>query len=281
MGTADPLPRLLDHAQTLLSPVTEQVGAWREHAPPFAETESNILINVFFARSTRTYEAIVRHLGDVGFAEQGAMLNRSLFEDMVDARWVSLNPDLAATRLRQHFRASEDLRLAVARDFPEFFGTDLDAFELDPPMTDDERNELARAFGRYGQGSWTGLTLHSRFEQVAGTWVEGLERRQAEFFFRWLHRLNNETLHPSAHSLGRLGAPRRFEHELHFRLGSTEDLLEEVLFFAFWTYSQTARLLFETFGLTGWHKLYTAFAVPGLAAFADASNARRNAAERD
>jgi hypothetical protein len=170
------------------------------------------------------------------------MLNRSLFEDMVDARWVSLNRDLAVTRLRQHYRSSEDLRLRVARDFPDFFGDTVDGVVLDPPMTEQERAELDGIFGSYGHKSWTGLPLHKRFEQVENTWAEGRERRQAEFFFRWLHRLNNETLHPSAHSLGRLGAPQRVADELHFRLGSTEHLLADVLFFALWTYSEISPL---------------------------------------
>jgi hypothetical protein len=34
---------------------------------------------------------VVKHLGNKGFGEQVVMLNRSLFEDMIDARWVSLN----------------------------------------------------------------------------------------------------------------------------------------------------------------------------------------------
>jgi hypothetical protein len=80
----------------------------------------DLLIQTISARSTRTYEGVVEHLGNRGFAEQGAMLNRSLFEDMVDARWVSLNPDLAVERLRKHDRYSHALRLDVANRFPEY-----------------------------------------------------------------------------------------------------------------------------------------------------------------
>ncbi len=38
---------------------------------------------------TATYEAVVRWLGERAFGEQGLMLNRSLFEDMVDAHFTS------------------------------------------------------------------------------------------------------------------------------------------------------------------------------------------------
>ena len=56
----------------------------------------------FFVRSTRTYEAVIGPLSGRRFEAQGAMLNRSLFEDMVDARWIGLNPALAAQRMEQH-----------------------------------------------------------------------------------------------------------------------------------------------------------------------------------
>jgi hypothetical protein len=124
------------------------------------------------------------------------MLNRTLFEDMVDARWVSLNPDLAVERLRQHDRYSHALRLDVANRFPEY--TQGVLTELDPPMSDAERTQSIELFGCYGDGSWTGVSLFDRFREVEQTWPEGLARRQADFMRAWVHRLNNETLHLSA-----------------------------------------------------------------------------------
>jgi hypothetical protein len=269
---SDPLPGLLGHCQKLYRTVTDRVMAWRERDQPFANTTANVLLNVFYARSSRTYQAIVEHLGERGFGEQGAMLNRSLWEDMVDARWVSLNPELADERLRQHHRYSEQLRLDTAKRFEDFFGEDIADKELDPPMDDVERGALRKHFGRWGTGSWTGRDLHERFREILPTWQDTRQRRQAEFVFAWLHQLNNETLHPTAYSLGKLGGPSSIGNELHFRLGSTQHLLKEVLWFAFWTYTQTVALLFEFFELDGWEEIHREVVVPGLGAFAEASS---------
>ena len=145
MSSSDPhlkfaLSAEFAHCQKLLEAVTEFVQRWKENGGRALETLADALIHSIFARSTRTYEAVVEHLGNRGFAEQGAMLNRSLFEDMVDARWVSLNPDLAVERLRQHERYSQALRLDVEQRFPEYLPGSLK--EFDPPMSDDQRKQL-------------------------------------------------------------------------------------------------------------------------------------------
>lgn len=266
------LDKQLAHAQTLLREVTRPIGNWKENGGRAFETVTDVLIQAIFARSTRTYAAVVGHLGDRGFAEQGAMLNRSLFEDMVDARWVSFNPELAIERLRQHDRYSQALRLDVAARFPEYLGNVLP--ELDPPMSDEERKKLRDLFGTYGDGSWTGISLYERFKAIEGSWDQGLARRQADFMRAWMHRLNNETLHLSAYSLGRLGSPKNIENELHFNLGSTEDYLLDVLWCAFWTYLQTVWLLWDTFGLRGKDEIDEDVAQPAFAAFNEALLAR-------
>lgn len=178
------LDKQLKHCQRLRDEVGRSVKSWKENGGRAFETTADLLIQAIFARSTRTYTAIVEHLGNRGFAEQGAMLNRSLFEDMVDARWISLNPNLAVERLRQHERFSQTLRLDVAGRFPEYLKGVLK--ELDPPMTDAERKLLEALFGDFGERSWTGLSLYTRFKAIDSTWGEGLERRQADFMRAWV-----------------------------------------------------------------------------------------------
>ncbi len=262
----------LAHCQGLLESVTGVLGNWRERGGRAFENGAEQLIHAILARSTRTYEAVVEHLGNRGMAEQGAMLNRSLFEDMVDARWVSLNPELALQRLREHDRYSQALRLDVAKRFPEYLpaGT---LKELAPAMSEKERKDGQEHFGRFGDGSWTGENSYTRFKVVEETWPEGLARRQADFFRAWLHRLNNETLHLSAYSLTRLGAPQLIGNELHFRLGSTEAYLTQTLGCALWTYWQTALFVFENFGLQQVAEdLEKSIVTPALAHFAEATH---------
>jgi hypothetical protein len=88
------IERQLAVCRRLLDAVGAYGAAWRGRGGrPMADL-TDVLLHTFLARSTRTFEAIV-HLGSRGFGEQAAMLNRSLFEDMVDAHWVSLHRGLA------------------------------------------------------------------------------------------------------------------------------------------------------------------------------------------
>ena len=61
------------------------------------------LIFAVFARATLTYRAVL-HLCRGGYTEQADMLNRSLFEDMAIAHWISLpeHQEEAVDLLRKH-----------------------------------------------------------------------------------------------------------------------------------------------------------------------------------
>jgi hypothetical protein len=54
----------------------------------------------------------------MGFGNQGEMLERSLFEDMVDAHWVTTEPELAETRFDEHLRHGAILFGDAARHHP-------------------------------------------------------------------------------------------------------------------------------------------------------------------
>jgi hypothetical protein len=260
----DAASQQLGHCGKLLDAVTEYVSDWRAHGGRAFGNNGEIVLQTIFARSTRTYEAVVRHLGPRGFGEQAMMLNRSLFEDMVDAHWVSLNPELAFERLSQHHRYSQRLRLDVASRFPHYFGSDLP--EMKPPMDEDEHKKLAKLFGDFGERSWTGLNIHTRFEAIQGCWTNEVARRQARFMYLWVQRENNETLHLSSYSLASIGGPTLKDNALHFRIGSTEHLLGPALLWAFWTYSQTVTLVFDTFELGVTAELQDQVVEPGLIA---------------
>jgi hypothetical protein len=262
----DAAPEQLSHCERLLDSVTEYISDWQVHGGRAFRNGGEVVMQTIFARSTRTYEAVVRHLGSHGFGEQATMLNRSLFEDMVDAHWVSLNPELAFERLVQHHRYSQRLRLDVASRFPHYFGTDLP--EMKPLMDEAERKRLARLFGDFGERSWTGLNIHARFEAIEGCWTNEVARRQARFMYLWVQRENNETLHLSAHSLAGIGKPTLKDDALHFRIGSTEELLGPALLWAFWTYAQTVTLVFDIFELGVSVALREQVVEPGLIALA-------------
>jgi hypothetical protein len=207
---------------------------------------SDLLLLTIFARSTRTYEAVVRWLGEGGFGEQGMMLNRSLFEDMVDAHWVAQNPVLAVERLRQHDLYSRLLRAETQRRFPDWFDG------RRPPslkVANEQRREMRKLFGKHGSNSWTGVpSTDERLASVLSCWKSEEDRRQVQFWAAWVHKLMNEVLHPSSFSIGRLGAPIVNERQnFEWRFGSTTEWLTQALHAALWTYSQTVGLIIERY----------------------------------
>lgn len=206
-------------------------------------TLADRIILSIFMRSTRTYEAVTRHLGESGFGEQGLMLDRSLWEDMIDLHWVSLNEDLAAERLKQHDLFSRLLRADTQRQFQEKFDG-----KAPPkiPVSNEERKELTKLFGRSGSRSWTGVSGSDRLKSVLAYWPTEEEQRDVLFWEAWVVKTANETLHPSAFSIGRIGVnapsqPSRSAWE--WRCGSTSEWLTHALHAAWWTYSQSIGLI--------------------------------------
>lgn len=219
---------------------------WEAFGQPGIFTTPNIIVTSIFARSTRTYEGVVKHLTGGGFGEQGVMLNRALFEDMVDARWASLNPDLAVERFAAHDRWTRHLADRVASDFPDYQTGD------EPPpieLSEEEKREYAKLFGDWGQRSWTGVPMRRRLKEVEQQWTEGPIRRQFQYMYRRVQRINNEVLHLSSTSMGRLPtAPRENEDgQVQFRFGASGHMVHPALFGAFWAYSHTLLLLFDIF----------------------------------
>ena len=63
------------------------------------ERTEDALLAALLSRSSNTFWAAIE-LCQIGFGEQALMLNRSLFEDMVDAHWVTVDPTTAKADTR-------------------------------------------------------------------------------------------------------------------------------------------------------------------------------------
>jgi hypothetical protein len=206
----------------------------------------DLILITLFVRASRTYEGVVRWLGQHSFGEQGLMLNRSLFEDMIDAHWVALNKELAIERLEQHDLSSRLLRAETQRKFPRIF-------DNEPPpkirVSNEERRTLRALYGKGGSGSWTGVrNLDQRVAEVKGFWPEGEEQELLLWWTAWVHKISNEMLHPSALSLGRLGTPEVDEDgTMQWHFGATRNLLSRALQGALWTYGQIVGLVVDTY----------------------------------
>lgn len=173
------------------------------------------------------------------------MLCRSLWEDMVDAHWVADNPALAVDRLELHHRFSRYLRAQTQRTFKKLFEG------RDPPpqkVSAKELTEMRKLFGKYGTRSWTGVSGQKRLTSIIHHWKTDDDREAAEFMGAWVLKLLNETIHPTALSIGRMGSPVvNKAGNFEYRFGSTPDWLTHALHAALWTYAQTVGLVLELY----------------------------------
>ncbi|MFN8161718.1 MAG: DUF5677 domain-containing protein [Solirubrobacterales bacterium] len=231
--------------EKLLDFVLGAIVPWRGRA---LEREHDGLIAAIFARTTNTYWSALE-LARMGFGEQASMLNRSLFEDMVDLHWIADNPETAIEHYDQHNRHGEMLLADALRKHPEF----MPAGEL-PAVHSEERARLDKLFGQYGHRSWTTTTLYDRVESIEHWWGQRDDVRHLQFFRDVVHRDNNQLLHVSAHSLNQM--VRRSGPDaggLALKLGPGDEYLDRALFSSFWIYAQSVGLLLEHFEFAEHH----------------------------
>jgi hypothetical protein len=207
---------------------------------PLDEERGDQILVALLARSTNTFWVSIE-LARIGFGEQAIMLNRSLFEDMVDAHWVTLEPELARDRFEQHFRHSQMLFADAARQHPERFAED------DVPFLDEtDRPELAKIFGDYGHKSWTGVDMHRRVESIEHLWTNEDDQKVLHFFRRIVYRDSNQQLHPSAQALNDL-VRSSSETELGLKVGPGPEGVRRSLWSAYWLSVQIVSLVFQHF----------------------------------
>jgi SEC-C motif/Family of unknown function (DUF5677) len=215
------------------------VRPWRGRLLDPARPE-DALLAALLARSAKTFWAVIE-LARVGFGEQGMMLNRSLFEDMVDAHWITLDPELAKSRYVQHHDHGQMIMFEALAKHPTLYDP------ADIPSSDPERRKgLDGLFGTYGHKSWTGIPLHTRVEMVEHLWIDEREREHLRFFGRIVQRMNNQQLHTSADALNRT-VRNRSDAEVAFQLGPSDAFVEQALFGAFWTFLYILRLILDHF----------------------------------
>jgi hypothetical protein len=230
--------RRLEACERLREFAISMAEPWGGRALDDDRTE-DMLVAVIFSRSTSTFWAAT-DLARVGFGAQAAMLNRSLFEDMVDAHWVTVQPELAKLRLEQHDLHGRMLLADAVRDE----GDVLSADEI-PTFDTDERKKLDDIFGEYGHRLWTGIGLYPRVKLIEPLWrdpkVAGLD-----FMRRVVHRENNQLLHLSAYAIAKQ-IRGRTEEALTVKFGPNTDHVGNALLAAFWIFGQTLSQVINTF----------------------------------
>lgn len=161
----------------------------RPSSPPSPDI-AGALIMATYARGTKTFQASFR-LALAGYGAQAGMLNRSLFEDMIVAHWIRLNPSEAPELFERHWQHTlED----VGGKY-EKYGREEEVADW-PDLSNDERAALADEFER--KHHWTKRSLYQLVKDVEHEWPdETTDRRMLWQIFDIAHRFNNLLLHHS------------------------------------------------------------------------------------
>jgi uncharacterized protein DUF5677/SEC-C motif-containing protein len=122
-----------------------------------------------FGRLASTFRSLIV-LSEKGYGEQAAMLDRALYEGMVDAYWFTVEPERAQARAEQHYIYT---RVVVAEAHNCNPPPGQPAMAIKPAdLTAKEQIDRENLFGRYGELSWTGEPLHRRLKVIQEVFPE-------------------------------------------------------------------------------------------------------------
>lgn len=198
------------------------------------------ILLAFLARGTTTYNAIGL-LGENEFGEQAAMVNRSLFEQMVDVHWFADNQEAGLELLKQHERWTVGGLAEGAKRNPGIFPAPTQG--VDVP----DSKELAALNRQFRQGglSWTGKYLDDRIADIRGQWPEDDE--SLRLFADMPRKLDNLWLHPSAFAL-RAAFEFRDDGTTSITYGKDPTFVPHALFSATWSFGQLVTVVLQRGG---------------------------------
>jgi hypothetical protein len=214
-----------------------------EVMPLIADIEGSAarsILLAFLARGTTTYNAIGL-LGENEFGEQAAMINRSLFEQMVDAHWFADNQEAGVKLLGQHERWTVGGFAEAAKRHPEMFPAPSEGVDVPDSA---ELAELHKQFSDAGL-SWTGKRLKKRIADIRGMWRE--DDDSLERFQDVPNRLDNLWLHPSAFAL-RAAFEIQEDGTVGITYGRDPTFVPHATFSATWSYGQLVTVVLQHAG---------------------------------
>lgn len=164
------------------------------HLPTVDPTPLRTLLLAFLMRGIETYNAM-GVLGKHGFGEQAAMLNRSLFEQMLDAHWLAENEEHGIELMGEHETLTRAEFAASSKRHPAVFPAPKEDADLPSAA------EIARLRTKFAKGgmSWTARRLRDRLAEVKKRWPGGGE--DLSLFADLPHKVDNLWLHPSPFAL--------------------------------------------------------------------------------
>lgn len=219
--------------------------AWARKPAEVRGEAFRALLLAVFARSTLTYRSIMQ-LCRGGYGEQADMLNRSLFEDMAAAHWISLHREEAVQRIEQHHQHSRLLWNRMLERRPDL-GEPVNVVLEKATVA-----QLDHLFGEHGTRPWLGLSMWELVTEIEQMWPDDEGRQQLWRFFELAHRANNQKLHLSSFSVNRAVRAREEGGEVVFEYQASPSIdgggpVGPALFGALWIYWQLTGLIWDAY----------------------------------
>jgi hypothetical protein len=152
-----------------------------------------VLLTAQATRAVHTFEVIVA-VCMIGRGVQAAMLNRALYEDVLDIHWVAANPHESLDRADEHDRL---ITLAEHKLETKFERTERG-------LTEEEEAELSNLIEQYGgrehafDKAWHRATYRDRLALVKDRWSDEPDAANiVDCIYEVEQRRNNLMLHPS------------------------------------------------------------------------------------
>lgn len=235
-------------AEAAIGAVAALVAHARDHVLPRLTSDDPyryVIPVALFARSVSLVESVLV-LAEAGHGREMIMLNRPLFESMVDAYWAAIDPERAERRFVAQARHTQHLRGELAQTRLDLFPEAASAQSLDEA----ELRELEKTFGRHGQRSWTGLGLRARVDEVALMFEDAAEQLQLSYNIH--NQLANAELHSTSWSLARgLRRVRTADgsERIQVRVGPEPELVVTALQQTWWVFGHHLGLIHRLAGI--------------------------------
>ncbi len=247
-GGAMPVPRpdaaRLEHRYRPQLEICDRLlGELWTHRPRPRDTNRDEYLALLLAildRTLTTFDGVLA-LCRAGRPQQALMLDRSLFEDMVAAFWLSAHEPRSEALQLIRDQADHNVLLTndVIRKYPHRFLIEAD----NHPDLKNRQAEFKKKFGAYGTQSWFG-DLHSALQEIKPLWEElGGEAETLDVHYAAVHWQLNLNVHLTVR-----GIARAFEH--YGQSDTVDDNEMDVALRAgFFSVQGLGHLVYRAFGL--------------------------------
>jgi hypothetical protein len=210
--------------------------------------EADRIVALAVARGTTTFKAALA-LIRAGFGREAAMLNRSMFEGMAVAHWVSAEPEVAADR----FHKANEFEIHLMREKAATLESDQTVPSGPGELGAEELAEAKTLFGPNNDRMWTGhRNIWDLVDSIEDQWEEP-GRTVLRLYLRFEHVGNNKQLHASASAIFGLTldpmTTREGRKGMTMRIGPGPDWLDDAALGAFFNHSNLLSLLVDHFDL--------------------------------